>query len=123
MNAICRKCRETSETIRHVTGACYAIAQGDYIYRHNQVANIVHQELAIKCGLLKGPSTPYYKYDPQSVLENSNYKLYYDMSIITLRTIHNNRPDIVIVDKTIKEAHLIDIAIPNSHSLHSTITE
>jgi hypothetical protein len=26
-------------------------------------------------------------------------------------------------DKTIKEARLIDVAIPNSHSLHSTIAE
>jgi hypothetical protein len=61
---------------------------------------------------------PYYKYEPQSILEKSKYKLYYDMSIITDRTNHNNR-----LDKTIKEAYLIVVAIPNSHSLHSTITE
>ena len=29
----------------------------------------------------------------------------------------------VTFDKTIKEAHLIDAAIPNSHNLHITITE
>jgi hypothetical protein len=45
------------------------------------------------------------------------------MSITTDRTTHNNRPDIIILDKTIKEAYLIVVAIPNSHSLHSTITE
>ena len=28
-----------------------------------------------------------------------------------------------MLDKTIKEAYSIDAAIPNSHSLHSTITE
>jgi hypothetical protein len=28
-----------------------------------------------------------------------------------------------MLDKTIKEAHLIDVAIPYSHSLHSTIAE
>ena len=28
-----------------------------------------------------------------------------------------NRPDIVMLDRTIKEAHLIDVAIPNSHNL------
>jgi hypothetical protein len=32
-------------------------------------------------------------------------------------------PDIVMLDKTVKEAHSIDAAIPNSHSLHCTITE
>jgi hypothetical protein len=36
---------------------------------------------------------------------------------------NNNRLDIVILDKTIKEAHLIDVAVPNSHTLHNTITE
>jgi len=65
----------------------------------------------------------YYKYEPQSVLENSNYKLYYDRSIIIDRTVHNRRPDTVMFDKTIKEAHLIDVAIPSIHNLHSTITE
>jgi len=29
----------------------------------------------------------------------------------------NNRPNIVILDRTIKEAHLIDVTIPNSHNL------
>jgi hypothetical protein len=28
-----------------------------------------------------------------------------------------------MLDKTIKQAHSVDVAIPNSHSLHSTITE
>jgi predicted methyltransferase MtxX (methanogen marker protein 4) len=46
-----------------------------------------------------------------------------DRSIITDRTIHNNRPDIVVLDKTITEAYSIDVAIPNSHNLHSTITK
>jgi hypothetical protein len=61
----------------------------------------------------------------QSALENSNYKLHYDRSIITARTVHNNRPDIrvVILAKTTKETHSIDVAIPNRHNLLSTITE
>jgi hypothetical protein len=49
---------------------------------------------------------PYYKYQPQSVLENSNCKLYRDRYIITDRNIHINRRDKFILDKTIKEAHL-----------------
>jgi hypothetical protein len=31
--------------------------------------------------------------------------------------------DIIIFDKAMKEANLTDVAIPNSHNLHSTITE
>ena len=66
--------------------------QGEYTHRHNHVANIVHQELAMKCGLLRGPQMPCYKYEPQSDSENSTYKPYYDKSVISDRTIHNNRP-------------------------------
>ena len=46
------------------------------IHRHNQVANTVTQELAMKCGLSKEPPMSYYKYDPQSVLQNATYNMY-----------------------------------------------
>jgi len=42
---------------------------------------------------------------------------------MTDRTIHNNKPDIVLLDELIKEAYLTDAAIPDSHNLYSTITE
>jgi hypothetical protein len=57
------------------------------------------------------------------VAENCNCELFCDRSIITDRTTHNNRPDIVLLDKTIKEAKLIDVAVSNSHNLRNTITE
>jgi hypothetical protein len=43
----------------------------------------------------------------------------------TDRTVHNNRPDIdlVILDKTTKEAYLTDVALLNSHNLYIIITE
>jgi hypothetical protein len=55
--------------------------------------------------------------------DNCNYKLYYVRYIKTDRTIHNKRPNIAILDKTIKEAYLLYAATANSHSLHSTNTE
>jgi hypothetical protein len=51
------------------------------LHQLNATANTVHQELAIKCGLPKGPQTLHCKYEPQSVLESSMYKLYCDMAI------------------------------------------
>jgi hypothetical protein len=38
-------------------------------------------------------------------------------------TIHKNRPDIVLLDKTMKETLLTDLAMSNSHNLHNTITK
>ena len=81
------------------------------------------QESAVKCGLSEGPTVRYCKYEPQSVLVKSNYKLYYDRSKTTDRIIHNNRPDVVVLKLTIKEAYLTDVAIPNANKPRSTITE
>lgn len=121
---LCRRCNSSSETIQHITGACRAIVQTDYKHRHDQVANIIHQELALKYNLIPSSSkTAYYKYTPETILENTTHKLYFDRAILTDKTIHYNRPDITIVDKINKTAHLIDIAIPNSHNLQSTINE
>jgi hypothetical protein len=78
---ICRKCWENLETVQHISSSCHALAQGDYTH-HNQVANIIYEELAIKCGLSKGRPMTNYKYEAQSMLENSNFKLYYGKSII-----------------------------------------
>jgi hypothetical protein len=109
---ICRKCWENLETVQHKISSCHALAQGDYAH-HSQVATIVYEELAIKCGLSKRRLMTYYKYEPHSMLENSNYQLYYDKSNKNW-TIYKNRPDIVLLDKTIKEAFLTDLAISKS---------
>lgn len=118
----CRKCNSSPETIQHITSACKAIAQTDYKHRHDQVANIIHQRLAHQQKLITSIE-PYYKYKPDSVLENTAAKLYFDRAILTDRTIHYNRPDITLVNKIDKTAYLIDIAVPNTHNLQATIAE
>lgn len=49
-----------------------ALAEGDYAHLHNQVANIVYQEMVI----IRGPNGSY-EYKQQSVLQNS---IYYTMT-------------------------------------------
>jgi len=77
--------------------------QDEYTHGHNHVDNVVHQELAMKCRLSRGQPMPCYKYEPQSESENSTYKLYYDKSIITNLTIHNNRPTQLYQTKLVKK--------------------
>lgn len=122
-NDLCRKCQSKPETIQHITGACISLTQNDYTHRHNQLVNIIHQKLVLKFKLTSDPHTPYYKYIPRSVLENLSYTLYYDRTILTDHTIYNNRPDITFVDKNNKHTYLIDIAVPNTNNLQSTISE
>jgi riboflavin synthase alpha subunit len=66
---------------------------------------------------------PYYKHETQSVLENSNYKLCYDGSTLTDQTVRNNKTNVLIIDKSIKEVNLTDVAVSNRHNLHNTLTK
>ena len=47
----CRKCGNTGEPIEHVIGGCPALAETAYLGRHNQLANLIHQQLGFKYGL------------------------------------------------------------------------
>ncbi|CAH2092510.1 unnamed protein product [Euphydryas editha] len=120
---VCRKCNNPLENIQNITGSCKTIVQTEYKHRHDQVANIIHQELALKYNLIKIPRTPYYKYKPELMLENSTHILYFDRTILTDKTTHFNRPDITLVNKIEKTALLIDIAVPNTHNIQSTVAE
>jgi hypothetical protein len=51
------------------------------------------------------------------------FKLYNDRSTTNNRTAHNRRPNAHMLEKTVKEAYLIDVTIPYSRNLCSTITK
>lgn len=112
----CRKCHLSSETIEHITSACKLLASNEYTNRHNTAAKIIHQAIALKYHLHKD-AQPYYTYSPQTILENKDYKMYWDLTIHTDKTIRNNRPDITLQDKINKVTYLIDIAVPSDHNV------
>lgn len=119
---VCRKCRICPETIDHVITGCKLLAATDYTDRHNNVAKILHIELARKCNL-ENIEVPYYKHHPQSVLESNTYRLYYDHPILTDKTVQHNRPDLTLVDKTTSTTYLIDVSIPADTNIQHKYTE
>ncbi|RVE46395.1 hypothetical protein evm_008929 [Chilo suppressalis] len=100
----------------HIISGCSRLANGEYLHRHNQVARIIHQQLALKYNLLAS-EVPYYRYAPEQVLENSHATLYWDRSIITDRTIVANKPDIVLIDRHERRAVVVDVAVPHDDNL------
>jgi hypothetical protein len=98
----CNKCESRREITEHILSECRALAAKEYVNRHNNVAKVLHHKLAMKRGLIE-TNTPYYKYTPLTILENERYKLYRDRTIITDRTVSNNRPDITLIDKIKKK--------------------
>jgi hypothetical protein len=69
-----------------------------YLHRHNNVAKIIHQQIAIDKKLLT-TYTPYYKCTVTEVLENQRYKLYWDREVRMDIRVLANRPDILLCDK------------------------
>jgi len=122
LNDHCRRCYRVSETIDHIVSGCSVLAGVEYVRRHNNVCNIIHQKL-INLGKLLVTVEPYYKYKPDSVVENSDFKIYYDRTIITDKSISHNRPDIVWINKTAKITYLIDISVPNTNNLQQKYSE
>jgi hypothetical protein len=114
----CRICGTEGETIEHIISSCTVLAQSEYKKRHDIFAKIIHMNLAVKFNLLKD-TQPHYIYKPESCLENDNYKLYFDRTVLTDIHIQHNRPDIIL-NKQQKQAYLLDIAVPNSHNIIQT---
>jgi hypothetical protein len=119
---MCRRYGKKSETIQHITAACEQLAPTKYVKRHDGLAKVIHQKLAEAADLIEDKS-PYYKYTPASELENDNFKLYWNRSMLTDKTILFNRPDISFMNKKTKNTFLIDTAVPNTHNLTKTILD
>ena len=67
--------------------------------------------------------SPYCKYTPASVLENDNFKLHWNRSILTDKTILFNRPDTTFMNKKTKNTFLIDTAVLNTQNFAKTIID
>jgi hypothetical protein len=66
----------------HITAACEQLAPTEYVNRYDGVAKVIHQEL-VEAAELTASKSPYYKYTPANLLENDNFKVYWNRSIIT----------------------------------------
>lgn len=110
-NTKCRLCNRQEESIQHIISACTYLAPTYYLERHNNIAKVLHAELSLKFGLTH-KSKPYHTYSPESVKENNDVKMYWDLPIITDRAIAHNRPDILLFNKIENKVLLLDISVP-----------
>jgi hypothetical protein len=78
-------CAEDVEKNWRQSSTCQQLASTEYANRHDGGAKVVHQKLAEAAVLIEDRS-PYYRYTPANVLENDNFKLYWNRSIITDKT-------------------------------------
>ena len=84
------------ESIYHVVSGCSKLAQKEYRRRHGNLGKIVHGKRARGCDF--EPGNKWYEHEPESVLENQDYKILWDFSIQT-DVIETWIPYLVVVDK------------------------
>ena len=103
---LCRMCGTRNETISHIVSECGKLAQKEYKRRHDNVGRYVYWQFCEKLGFNR--ARLWYEHEPESVVENKNFKILWDFIIQCDHMIG----DIVVVDKVKKETMIIDVAIP-----------
>jgi hypothetical protein len=72
--------------------------------------------LKLICQILNEIKPSYYKYQPQGVAKNNNYKLYYDITVTTDQTNMANRSNMLLYNTEAK-IFLTDAEIPLSSNI------
>ena len=103
-------CRKVDESIDHIVSVCSKLAQKEYKRRHDNLGKIVNLKLARKCNF--EARNKCCEHEPESVLENEDYKILWDFSIQTDHVIEARRPDLVVVHKKERSCKIIDFAVP-----------
>ena len=117
--SLCRVCRKVDESIDHIVSGCSKLAQKEYKRRHNNLGKIVHWKLARKCNFEAGDK--WYEHEPESILENEDYKILEDFSIQTDHITKAQRPDLVVVDKKVRSCKMIDFAVPGDDRIEEKV--
>ena len=85
------------------------ITQTVHLNHHNAVTSTVYRSLCGICDFDRPGE--WWKYNPDPVLQNENYKvLYYDFNIFTDQVMHAQHSDLVLVNKEINHTFLIYLA-------------
>ena len=115
VDAKCRVCGKSDETIDHIVSNCSVLAPIEYTTRHDRVAQYIHWTLCNHYGI--ETTNRWYDHKPEPVVNIKNITILWDFSIHTDRTIKANRPDIVIKDKQNKTCQLIEVSVPSDGNL------
>ena len=105
-----RVCSKVDESIDQIVSGCSKLAQNAYKRRHDNLGKIVHSKLARKCNFEAGDK--WCEHEPESVLENEDYKILWDFSIQIDHVMEVQRLDLVEVDKKERSCKIIYFVVP-----------
>jgi len=117
----CRICGRFQETVDHITSGCPELAKTEYLHRHNKVAAYIHWNICKSQNIQV--TEKWYDHNPETVVDNGNTTIIWDMPVHTDREIKANRPDIIIKWKDSKSCLLIDVSIPTDKNTSVKVVE
>ena len=109
-DSLCRVYKKVDENIDHIVSGCSKLAKKEYEWRHDKLEKIAHWKLARKCTFEAGDK--WYEHEPESALEDEDYKILCDFSFQTDHVIEARSPDLVVVDKKYRSCKIIDFPVP-----------
>ena len=107
---LCNLCGTNNETVAHIVSGCSTLVETSYKKCHDAVRCHLHCCLCLQFGF--PVVKEWWKHNPKSVEESESVKLLWDFTITTNRTIHPNRPDLILVLKEERRTYLIDFSRP-----------
>ena len=91
---------------------CRKLAQKEFKQKHDNSARIVRLELCQKFGLVG--VVKWYNHKSASLVENDRVKILWNFNIQIDHAIQHRSPDMVVLYKTERKCHLINIAVPGN---------
>ena len=109
----CRYCHSKNEDIFHLLCSCDSLSASMYLpFRHDEVAKELYNAV-IKHHF---PAQSYTL--PTSIWVHQHIEIWWDTHVHTVPPVKNNKPDIVIWNKTRKTCHITDICVPLDQNVH-----
>ena len=89
------------ESVDHIVSVCPVLVKDKYLHRDDKAAAYMHWNICKPCNL---PAAEKW-YKPNTITENDECTILWDMPIHTDREIMANRPDIIVKEKEQKQCY------------------
>jgi len=113
ISPLCRYCKNSPETVAHITAGCPCITWTRYKERHDKVARAIHHAILTSIG--RKPAVPHYKHKPAKVVAVDGHEIWWDPFVPTARRVSEKHPDIMWF--TGEQTFFIEICTPCDHNV------
>ena len=114
-NPLCRMCGKFDESVDHIIAhSCLALAKTEYIQRHDNAASYIHWKVCQSYDIKTTEKC--YDHEPDTVVENEQGTILWNMPIHTDGEIATYKPDIIIRDYMNQKCQIIDMAVPSDRN-------